>query len=79
LDNDKFDNPRNGNHDDKAHPPIHPVKLLQKNSTEFNADEWKVYDLITRHFLACVSKNAVGDETEMKIAVKNEKFHAKGI
>jgi DNA topoisomerase-3 len=34
--------------------------------------EWVVYELITRHFLACCSKNAVGSETNLTMKVKEE-------
>ena len=53
--------PRNGSKDDKAHPPIHPVKGLELISeTDMKS---KVYDLISRHFLASLTKDAVGSET----------------
>lgn len=50
IDGSMYSKPRNGTLDDKAHPPIHPVKLAHKS--ELNNAEWRVYDLITRHFLA---------------------------
>ncbi len=59
IDNNQFENPKTGNSDDQAHSPIHPVRNIQKNS--LTPEEWKVYDMISRHFLACCSKDAVGD------------------
>jgi DNA topoisomerase-3 len=60
LINDKmWGGPSNGNKDDKAHPPIHPVKLARDSDFE-NPTEAKIYEFVTRHFLACVSKDAVG-------------------
>ena len=50
--------PKNGNLDDKAHPPIHPVKNATRN--ELSSDEWRVYEILSRHFLATISKDAVG-------------------
>lgn len=50
--------PKMGNSDDQAHAPIHPVKPLVKSSV--SREEWNVYDLISRHFLACCSKDAIG-------------------
>lgn len=50
--------PRNGNKNDNAHPPIHPVKSATRE--DMTPDQWKVYDLICRHFLACCSKDAEG-------------------
>jgi DNA topoisomerase-3 len=57
----QFMEPRNGKQDDKAHPPIHPVRMANKGM--LSADEWKVYELITRHFLAVCSKDATGLKT----------------
>jgi DNA topoisomerase-3 len=42
--------PKNGKQDDKAHPPIHPVKGARKE--DMSNDEWRIYDLVARHFLA---------------------------
>jgi DNA topoisomerase-3 len=69
--------PKSGGHDDKAHPPIHPVKLLQKGETP--PDEWAIYELVTRHFLACCSKDALGEETYVEVKVHEEHFHARGL
>lgn len=41
--------------------------------------ESKIYELITRHFLASCSKNAEGQETYVEISIGYEKFHAKGL
>ena len=40
---------------------------------------FEVYELITRHFLAVCSKNAIGSETYVEFIIGNEKFHAKGL
>ena len=61
-----FTPPRVGKHDDHAHPPIHPTKLLLSTERSFGKKEGKaqkIYELITRHFLACISKDAMGSET----------------
>lgn len=68
--------PRNGKHDDKAHPPIHPVKNAVK--AKLTDDEWKVYDILTRHFLASISKDAELFETTVTVEMSDEVFHAKG-
>ncbi|CAF1452102.1 unnamed protein product, partial [Adineta steineri] len=68
--------PRNGKNTDKAHPPIHPTRYPDGQLTE---EENKLYELVVRHFLACVSKDAQGDETTIKIDIANEKFHASGL
>lgn len=68
-------NPRNGNKSDQAHPPIHPTKFTDT----LVGDEKLVYDLVTRHFLACVSKDAVGSETIVNATIGGEEFHATGL
>ncbi|PAV79874.1 hypothetical protein WR25_22319 [Diploscapter pachys] len=73
----KGPNPRNGSKTDEAHPPIHPLKLATKDNLK--ANEWRVYELVTRHFLACVSDDAKGHETVVKVSVGAEKFHATGL
>ncbi len=69
--------PKNGKQDDKAHPPIHPVKHAAKE--DMSTDEWRVYELICRHFLATISKDAVGSETKVDVALGQEMFTAKGL
>jgi DNA topoisomerase III len=68
---------RNGKSDDKAHPPIHPVKAAQKE--DLNFDEWRIYELVTRHFLATISKDAVGMKTTIEAQIDDEIFSATGI
>ena len=69
--------PRNGKLDDKAHPPIHPVK--NANREQLEPQEYKIYDLLTRHFLATISKDAVGSETTIKATMGGELFTCQGI
>ncbi|CAK85874.1 unnamed protein product (macronuclear) [Paramecium tetraurelia] len=73
-----FDQPRAGNKDDKAHPPIHPVKMMSESDAQ-TTQEWDIYQLITRHFLACCSKNAKGSETTINLQVKEESFYKQGL
>jgi DNA topoisomerase III len=68
-------NPRNGNKSDQAHPPIHPTKF---NAT-LQGNEKRVYELVCRHFLACVSRDAVGSETIVSATIANEEFTATGL
>ncbi len=70
-------NPRNGNKTDEAHPPIHPTKFAQPG--ELQGDEARVYEFITRHFLACVSWDAEAKETNVEVAVAEELFYATGL
>ncbi|KAL5281975.1 TOP3A family protein [Megaselia abdita] len=68
-------NPRNGSKTDQAHPPIHPTKI----APNLKGNEARLYELISRHFLACVSKDAVGSETVVNIDLAGEKFTATGL
>ncbi|KAK7939409.1 hypothetical protein WMY93_002735 [Mugilogobius chulae] len=75
LDQPGGPNPRQGKNSDQAHPPIHPTKFT--NSLEGN--EGRVYEFIVRHFLACVSQDALGQETVVDIDIAQEKFSASGL
>ena len=72
-----WDQPREGKSDDQAHPPIHPVKSASKE--DLDDDEWRIYELITKHFLATVSKDAVGKKTVIEWKIKDEIFTANGV
>lgn len=74
LTNGGFERPRNGKKNDKAHPPIHPTA----HASNLNGDEKRVYELITRRFLACCSKNATGSLTTVDITISDEEFHTSG-
>lgn len=47
--------------------------------TDLSGDEERVYELVCRHFLACVSKDALGSETIVNIEIAGEKFSATGL
>ncbi|WJZ86516.1 hypothetical protein VitviT2T_005963 [Vitis vinifera] len=70
-------NPSNGGHDDKAHPPIHPTKFSAGESG-WSQDHQRLYELVVRHFLACVSQPAVGAETIVEIDIAGESFSSSG-
>ncbi|KAG7607197.1 DNA topoisomerase 3-alpha [Arabidopsis thaliana] len=70
-------NPANGGHDDKAHPPIHPTKFSSGESN-WSRDHLNVYELVVRHYLACVSQPAVAAETTVEIDIAGERFSASG-
>ncbi|CAK8696344.1 unnamed protein product [Clavelina lepadiformis] len=67
--------PRNGRSTDKAHPPIHPTKF----TCSLTGNEAKIYELITRHFLACCHRDAQGHETTVEVKLGGEKFSAQGL
>lgn len=70
--------PRNGSHDDKAHPPIHPVNYANIDTLD-NLDERKVYEYVTRRFLACCSKDAKGEEVIVDLKWGEENFQVSGL
>ncbi|KAI5757530.1 TOP3A [Gulo gulo luscus] len=67
--------PRNGNKSDQAHPPIHPTKY----TGNLQGDEQRLYEFIVRHFLACCSQDAQGQETTVEIDIAQERFVAHGL
>lgn len=77
LASNAFRRPRNGKHDDKAHPPIYPVKYV--NMDTLRGDQKKVYEFVVRRFLACCSDDARGLQTKAELQWGTEKFTASGI
>ncbi|KAJ3034776.1 DNA topoisomerase 3-alpha [Rhizophlyctis rosea] len=71
----KFKRPRKGKNDDQAHPPIHPVRA----APNLTGDDKKLFEFITRRFLACCSDAAHGNETVVNLDIAGEKFTAKGL
>jgi DNA topoisomerase-3 len=69
-----YQRPRNGKNDDHAHPPIHPTAY----AGNLTGDDKRVYEYITRRFLACCSKNALGYQTRVEVDYGGEEFHATG-
>ncbi|NXI49685.1 TOP3A topoisomerase, partial [Chloroceryle aenea] len=67
--------PRNGTKTDQAHPPIHPTKY----TANLQGNEQRLYEFIVRHFLACCSQDAKGQETTVEIDIANERFIAQGL
>lgn len=72
-----FQQPRQGRHDDKAHPPIHPITYAAPSALD--DDEKRVYELVTRRFLACCSDDAKGMATDVEILYGDETFTAHGV
>ncbi|XP_068762622.1 DNA topoisomerase 3-alpha-like isoform X2 [Montipora capricornis] len=68
-------NPRRGNKTDNAHPPIHPTKYTDN----LQGNDKRLYEFIVRHFLACCSEDAKGQETSVEIEIAGEKFTATGL
>lgn len=77
LVNGAFQQPREGRHDDKAHPPIHPVTYA--SPSVLSANEKRVYEFVARRFLACCSEDAKGMATDIEITYGDEVFSAHGV
>ncbi|XP_059509987.1 DNA topoisomerase 3-alpha isoform X2 [Stegostoma tigrinum] len=67
--------PRNGNKSDQAHPPIHPTKY----TNNLQGTEQRIYEFVVRHFLACCSQDAQGQETTVEIDIAGELFAGHGL
>lgn len=72
---------RNGTKDGHDHPPIHPIKAVSVKEIERIVKvegAGKVYDLISRHFLANLMPAALFEKTHLEITVENELFDSSG-
>ncbi len=58
------------------HPPIHPVAGATKS--KLKGDKWKIYELVTRRFLATLAPDMVLHVSEAKLDIEGEEFAAKG-
>ena len=67
--------PRKGQKNDHAHPPIHPMNY----AGSLEGDEKRVYEFVTRRFLACCSEGAKGQETTVEVVCGGEYFWASGM
>ncbi len=67
--------PIEGKKADEAHPAIYPTGEEPKKLT---AEEQKLYDLITRRFLACFAESASTENNEVVIGISDEKYRASG-
>ncbi|KAG5723220.1 DNA topoisomerase 3 [Termitomyces sp. T112] len=70
-----FSAPRRGKNNDKAHPPIHPTA----HAGNLAGDDKRVYEFITRRFLASCSKDAKGWQTTVDVECGGEYFSATGL
>ena len=76
---DLFRIPKSGNSDDNSHPPIHPTKHPSSNGVVLEGKDKLIYEIITRHFLACCSDDGIGEETTVEIDISGERFSCKGL
>jgi DNA topoisomerase-1 len=69
--------PTKGKKDAGDHPPITPLVSLELNSPKLkNNLQVKVYDLLSRHYLALFGKNATESKVRLKLSVKEEIFNS---
>jgi DNA topoisomerase-1 len=67
--------PREGNKDDPAHPAIHPTgEKPERIKGNYN----KIYDLIVKRFLSCLSGSAKISKTFVKVDIEGFTFYLKG-
>lgn len=58
------------------HPPIHPTGAA--NPDKLRGDEWKLYNLIARRFLATLGEPATIEATKVAFDIEGEPFTASG-
>ena len=71
-------NPTKGKKDEGDHPPITPLESIELTASIFENDlQKKVYDLLTRHYLALFGENATESKQDLKLEIKEEPFYSK--
>jgi DNA topoisomerase-1 len=68
--------PSRGRVEATDHPPIYPTEAATK--AELKGDRWRLYELITRRFLATVAPAAIAEHRHGSLTVRGEPFEAKG-
>jgi DNA topoisomerase-1 len=58
------------------HPPIHPTGAGDPD--KMKPEEWKLYNLVARRFMATLSQDATIEGTKLTVDVNGESFVAKG-
>lgn len=71
----KFREPKRGKSNDQAHTAIYPTKRAEN----LHGVEKSIYELVTRHFLACCSDDAKGSETVVNLELGGEAFTLTGL
>jgi DNA topoisomerase I len=68
--------PTRGNKTATDHPPIHPVEAPK--GADLSQEEWRVYDLVVRRFLATLAQDAKGESLAIQLDIQTEPFKATG-
>lgn len=61
---------------DTDHPPIYPTAVASQD--KLRPEEWKLYNLVARRFLATLSGPATVEGTKVSLDIGGEVFNAKG-
>ena len=64
--------------DNQAHPPITPASAVDLQSIG-DATQRNVYILVVKHYLACVSRDAIRKESALAVKMGTEVFTATGL
>ncbi|MBD3195209.1 MAG: hypothetical protein GF317_09150 [Candidatus Lokiarchaeota archaeon] len=76
INNNRF-NPTKGKKNLGDHPPITPLESLEKNDAKFeNNLQKKVYDILTRHYLALFGPSARESKLFLKLLIRDELFNS---
>jgi len=68
--------PSRGRKETTDHPPIYPTAVA--NRRQLTANEWKIYELVVRRFLATLAENAVWEIRNAELGSNGIKFLASG-
>ncbi len=68
--------PSRGKRETKDHPPIYPTSVATRG--ELTKDEWVIYELVVRRFLATLAPKAVWEVRRAEIDCNGVKFVASG-
>ncbi len=68
--------PTRGKTETTDHPPIYPTGV--GNPDKLRPEEWKLYNLVARRFMATLSGAATVEGTKVTVDVNGEKFIARG-
>lgn len=72
--------PTRGKKDAGDHPPITPLESLEVNSTKLeNNLQKKVYNLLTRHYLALFGEDAIESTQILNLSIKDEPFRSQRV
>jgi DNA topoisomerase I len=72
--------PTKGKIDAGDHPPITPLESVELSSAKFdNGVQKKVYDILTRHYLALFGERASESIQKLKLEIKDEPFKAQTV